>query len=82
MINADMTTVTQRQFNIVPNLSLFDSAFKLSQFYQRYRVKNLTARVIPLDNVNQFNNGINVQFHLPYCYAVVLRNIDKLPSVD
>jgi len=82
MINADMTTVTLRQFNIIPNLSIFDSAYKLSQFYQRYRVKSLTARLISLDNVNQFNNGINVQFGLPYVYGVILKNFDKIPAVD
>jgi len=77
-----MTTVTLRQFTIIPSLSVFDSAFRLAPFYQRYRVKSLTARVIPLDNVNQFNNGINVQFHVPYAYGVILRNYDKVPAVD
>jgi len=77
-----MTTVTIRQFTIIPSLSVFDSAFRLAPFYQRYRVKRLTARVMPLDNVNQFNNGLNVQFHLPYAYGVVLRNFDRVPAVD
>jgi len=77
-----MTTTTLRQFTIIPSLSVFDSAFRLAPFYQRYRVKSLTARVMPLDNVNQFNNGINVQFHLPYVYGVVLRNFDRVPAVD
>jgi len=77
-----MTTVTLRQFTIIPSLSVFDSAFRLAPFYQRYRVKSLTARVIPLDNVNQFNNGINVQFHVPYAYGVILRNYDKVPAAD
>jgi len=77
-----MTTVTLRQFHIIPNLSVFDSAFKLAPFYQRYRVKSLSARLISLDNVNQFNNGINVQFGLPYVYGVILRNFDRLPAVD
>jgi len=82
LVNADMTTVTLRQFHFIPNLSVFDSAFKLSAFYQRYRVKSLSARLISLDTVNQFNNGINVQFALPYVYGVVLRNFDRLPAVD
>jgi len=82
MINADMTNVTLKQFTIIPSLSVFDSAFRLAPFYQRYRVKSLSARVIPLDNVNQFNNGINVQFNLPYAYGVVLKNFDRIPAVD
>jgi len=78
-----MTTVSLKQFTIIPSLSVFDSAFKLADFYQRYRVKSLSARVIPLDNVNQFNAGtINAQFHLPYAYGVILKNFDRIPAVD
>jgi len=72
MINQNITGTNVKQINIAPVLSSFAAATVQAGFYEQYRVKRVSYRIMPLDTVNQaVADGANFrQLDLPYLYIV------------
>lgn len=74
MINQNVSGVNVKQINLAFALSNFPEALTQSAYYEQYRLKRVSYKVLPLDVVNsqQLNGAVWNTADLVYSYTVPL----------